>query len=197
MNKQTGMTLIELVIALAITAIIGMMSASILDIMIRNNQQITLKTESLANLQHSLLVIQNDLDQVALRQTSSDDDQNKSDLITSAQSSIPGLLIEFTRFRTIASLTQPFEKLERVRYTMNGDSLIRFSSPVALPASEDQWYKQTLLTNVQSAQIFYLSDSWSEELPEQSTLPLSAFRVTINSKKWQSLELISMISTGI
>lgn len=197
MNKQAGMTLIELVIALAITAIIGMMSASILDIMIRNNQQITLKTENLANLQHSLLVIQNDLDQIALRPISSDVTQNRSDLITSTQSSIPGLLIEFTRFRTIASLTQPFEKLERVRYLINGDNLIRLSSPVAQPALEDQWYIQTLFTEVQSTHIFYLLDNWTEELPEQSNVPLSAFRVVISSKKWQSLELVSMISAGI
>lgn len=192
--QQAGMTLIELVIAMAITAVIGLIGASMMDGMIKNNSQIQAKSDQLLRFQHSLQVIQNDLDQMVLRIGHSGIDQDTTALMTATQSPVPGLLLEFTRLRSIPSVTPPFEKLERVRYRLDQGSLVRYSSPVAQPATEDQWYKQTLFTDVISTRVYFLFSEWQEELPSQVPQPLRAIRLAIEDTTWQSFELISLLT---
>jgi len=199
-KQQAGMTLIELVIAVAITAIIGLISAQLLGAMIQNSQQITDHASELERLDRGLRVIQSDFDQLVVR--------GESSLVSAEDSSVPGLLIEFTRLheqpnaRGNASINN--DQLERVRYVLESNNLVRYSTPVGIPVDEDHWYQHTLFTRLSEVNLFFLYNEWSTRLTNVSnnaatntgTTPLGAIRFEAESDRWQHLELISMLRTG-
>ncbi|WP_370052614.1 type II secretion system protein J [Neptunomonas sp.] len=197
---QTGMTLIELVIAVAITAIIGLISAQLLGAMIQNSQQITDHASELERLDRGLRIIQSDFDQLVVR--------GENSLLTAEDSSVPGLLIEFTRLHeqplalhtTGPANSLNSDQLERVRYVLESNNLVRYSSPVGMPIDEDHWYQNTLFTRLSQARLYFLYEDWSEQLSDATkspgSTPLGAIRFEAESDRWQHLELVSMLRTG-
>lgn len=192
-QKQSGMTLIELVIAIAITAVVGLISANLLQAMTANNQQIAEHNEKLAYLQRSLRIIQADLDHISLPIRSNKLPEG-DDLVTARGSSEPGLLLEFTRFRSQPSQKPPYEKLERVRYQIIEDTLVRKTQPVGHPVNNSDWYSQTLFSNIRSAEFSFLFAEWLNEIPDASNSPLKAIQLAIDHEQWQELTLISLAS---
>lgn len=196
MTRQQGLTLIELVIAIAITALTGVLAASMLRAMTGNNAQIQAHNAALTKLQRDLTLIQSDLDQVALRTLPTATNQVPDSLASADTSSQPDLILAFTRYRSLPALTNASVRLERVRYLLQDQQLIRQSLPVALPANDDNWYSQTLLQQVNNVQVGYLFQNWHTQLPQSSSTPLRALRLKFQTDNWDELEIVSLTRQG-
>lgn len=181
------MTLIELVIAIAITALVGVIASQMLSGMITNNQQLETHTAELAKLQRALTIIQSDLDQIALSGR-----QISADITTAERTNIPGLILEFTRFRASPAAGVTADLLERVRYVIETDTLVRYSLPVAQPAQEDGWYRHQLLDTVNRVTPYFLAQRWSEQLTATDNIPLAALRLAFDTERWHTFEVVSM-----
>lgn len=194
-RKQHGLTLIELLIAIAITALIGIAAATLLRAMIDNQQQIDQHHQRLSHLQHSLQVMQADLDQIVLppgRPT-----LGPLGLVSSADSAEPGLLIEFIRSAAQATLHGPPEQLIRVRYRYSGTQLLRESQPISQPADPNNWQHQRLFDQLDNAQIAFFQGQWYPHQPDQlQAQPLTALRIDLQHRHWQQLQLVSLLPQG-
>lgn len=194
--KQRGLTLIELLIAMAVTVVIGIAGATMLNTMIRNQGQISERGQDLEQLQRSLQIMQSDLEQMVLHRDLGQHKLAPNDLITSGSSRVPGLLLEFTRLQSLPELEQPHFTQTRVRYLLEGDQLMRASSPVALPADDHNWFKQSLLAGISKVELGFYHERWSNQLTATPVYPLQAIRLRLESKRWQIIELVSQIPAG-
>lgn len=198
--RQRGFTLIELVIAIAITASIGVISAAMLDAMLRNSDQLTDVSEQQNQLERVLQTLRSDLEQMALRPAFKVDTQKRQfPKFALEQPDDPvDVLLSFTRHRLVPTNQGLHPQLIRVRYLLQNQQLIRESYPLAYPTSEANWQRQPLLDQVDSVDISWLLERWTNELPElrQDETPLQpkAIRLVINSRHWQQLPLVVAIA---
>lgn len=194
--KQYGLTLIELLIAMAVTVVIGIAGATMLNTMIHNQSQVAEHGQALGQLQRGLQIIQSDLEQMVLHRNLEQHTLAAGDLVTADQSRVPGLVLEFTRFQSIPQLHKPSLTQNRVRYLLEDNQLIRASSPVAHPADEHSWFKQRIFSDVDKIELGYFHERWSNQLISTPKRPLQAIRIRLHSNRWQTFELVSQIPAG-
>ena len=65
--KQSGFTLLEIMIAVSITAVIGVISATMLSGTMNNHAQVIRQEKKLLTLERALHIIRTDIEQIALR----------------------------------------------------------------------------------------------------------------------------------
>lgn len=194
--RQHGLTLIELLIAMAVTVVVGLIGANMLSSMILNQHQVSERGLELEQLQRALQVIQSDLEQMILHRDLEQHQLALNDLITVNRSNIPGLLLEFTRIQSMPKLEQPYFIYTRVRYLLIEKQLIRTSSPVAYPADDNNWSKESLISDISKVDLDYYYERWSSRLSLRPNIPLQAIRIRIESKRWHTIELVSQIPAG-
>jgi general secretion pathway protein J len=180
-QAESGMTLIELVIAIAITAAVGLISAQLLSTMMTNDQMISEHQANSLRLDRALRIIHSDLETLIPNQS----------ITTAADSGIPGLLLEFSHLDTRPTNSGDISSQERVRYLLDGTELIRYSSAVPAIVDEDHWSEVVLLNDVESVDIAYWQDDrWSDQISD--SLP-QGVRIKLLSSKWDTLELVSLL----
>ena len=173
--------MIELIIAIAITAVVGLISAQLLSTMIQNDQIIEDHQTASLRMDRALRIINSDLETLIPNR----------DLITAADRGIPGLLIEFSHLDTQPTNDGDISTQERVRYLLDGTRLIRYSSAVPATVDEDHWSETTLLDQVESVELaFWLDDRWQEEVSDNTP---EGVRFKIQSSLWDTLELITLL----
>lgn len=124
-TKSAGFTLIEVIIAMSIFAIVAILAYSGLHSVIMSKTNTEASLERLQELQMTMLTLSSDLQQLSNRQAH--DALGGTLHALSTQSS--ELLIEFTRsgWRNPANLQR--SSLQRVAYQLKDDSLIRIYWP--------------------------------------------------------------------
>ena len=193
-SKNTGFTLIELMVASAITAVIGIIAATMLPNMIENHAQVLKEEKALNKVERALQIIRSDIEQIIIRPSIFPFGEKGSLEITNQQllQGSENTLTFSTMFNTPTknSLTQ---QIQRVRYFVEGDKLIRESINSDFPAANQQWHRIVLLDEVESLNFQYLLKDWENTLLQAKTYP-KAILVTVNSIRWERLELIATIS---
>jgi len=194
-QKQCGFTLLELMVAISITAVIGLISATILSTMIDNNSQVQTQQKALAQLERALQIFRDDLEQMVMRpviKTIYSDESFVPD-VDQSQLISDGVSIEFSRYKRYPGAGQIQRRLGRVRYQLNGDQLVRESISVANPASNQSWQQLVLLQQVEQLQLEFLYDRWESHLLQGTKYP-RAVRVRIDTQRWPNLSLVASIS---
>jgi general secretion pathway protein J len=178
MKKSRGFTLIEILVALLIFAIMGVLAALSLHSIIRSHEQLKKSDHELLQLQITMTLLRRDISEVINRPIRNQDDEQEPAFLSQG-----GTRITFTR----TGLINPFNdsrqsNMQRVGYALKGNNLVRLTwgaldqSPKSVPES------QTLLSNVESLQWQFVADngstsqSWppsagSNMLAENSPLP--------------------------
>jgi general secretion pathway protein J len=169
-QSSQGFTLIEVIIAIAIFAIIATMVIGGLKAVLTANQITSVDADQLAQLQLAMLIMERDVEQMTDRPITDQNGQVQVAVIASPQ------YLEFTH----GGYSNPFglqnrSTLQRVAYTIQNGQLIRTTWPELDRAPTTQAINHVLLSNITSIQFqmmdnnqqFY--DSWPPPNSVQST----------------------------
>ncbi len=198
-GNNKGFTLLEVLLAVAIFAMISLASFSIFDGVLKSDAHSKLYSERLNQVQRAWLFIERDLLQLARRSMRIEGEaplsgfiHNDVELLSSSDQSIafvrqgwtnPGLLI-------------PRSDLQSVAYRLNDNNLERLhfnfvDSVVGEPPKE-----RVLIHGVTALSFeYYYSNDWQQELQEQQ-LPL-AIRVNITSEELGELHRQFLVSGDV
>ena len=121
-NQQQGFTLMELLLAMGISAMIAALAYAGINTSIGASEALEEEVQSLAAMQHAMTVIERDVRQIVLR--SSSDEVGNTEAIFAGGKFSPTLL-EFTRAGYSNALGLPRSELLRVNYTLKAGGLYR------------------------------------------------------------------------
>ena len=156
-HAQRAFTLIEILIALAVFAVIGVLASRILTGMVDVNEGTRMRGDSLFAAQRAMSLIERDVEQLAHRSV-----RDQLGDFLPAVSVGDGTLFEFTRRGWQNPLAEPRSELQRVAYVYRDRTLARLFWPVLDRAPDTQPVSQVLLTDVQAVE-FVAHDTGGDE----------------------------------
>lgn len=155
MKKSRGFTLIEILVALMIFAIMGVLAAMSLHTIIRTHAQLKKSDHALLQLQITMTLLRRDISEVINRKVrDSNDDQEPAFLAKGGSS------IVFTR----TGLFNPFNtsqqsNMQRVGYELRGNNLVRLTWDVLDQPPKAEPESQILLSNVKSMRWQFIAEN--------------------------------------
>ena len=159
-TRQHGFTLLELLVALAIFALVSVMAygglATVLD------QQFATEeiAEQLARLQKTYLVLQRDFEQVVPRPVRDEYGETMAPLLSGTQ-------LQFTRGGWSNPAGHPRSSLRRVGYRLEDQSLVRYAWLVLDRAQNSEPLEQPLLDGVTEMRTRFIDEGgeWQDSWP--------------------------------
>jgi len=187
-----GFTLLELLVALAIFALLSVMAYAGLSTVLTTNQVLESNMERLTEIQRSVTFLSRDIRQTvnrAIRDTYGD---NKQPLIGASEFDTLGTpVIELTRTGYANPLGTKRSFLQRVAYRIEEETLYRNSWRVLDQAQDSQADALAICHAVEALQLRYLDreNNWHEQWPpidpeyQGAVLP-KAVEVTLTLTDW-------------
>ncbi len=157
--RTRGFTLVEILIVFAVFAVIGVVTARILNQTIEHQALLKTRAERLGEVQRAMQFIQRDLLQLARRSIRDELGSTLPAIIIDADG-----LLEFTRLGWRNPLAGPRSDLQRVAYRRNGDTMLRNYWDVLDRVADSEPHEQELLTGVTRLE-FIAIDARGEEYP--------------------------------
>ena len=161
MPRSRGFTLLELMVAIAIFAVLGLMSSQMLNNMIRHHGIIDTRGERLIGLQRAMTIMQRDLSQIWSRSVRDEYGENLLGSVTVGKDRP----IEFTRIGWRNPLGHQRSELQRVAYEHRENTLYRYYWNVLDRAIDSEPLEQVMLEDVLSVEFEPLDgngDSWPQ-----------------------------------
>lgn len=187
-RNARGFTLIEIVIALAIFALMSTMAYSTLSFVVNNKSSIEESAERLSDLQTAFVFMGRDLDQVVARPVR-DEFGDRVDAFVGEGGELAQLEVSRLGWRNPAQRLR--SHVQRVAYRLEEEALVRFSWSVLDRAGGEEPLKQVLLEKVETFEMRFLDkenawhDVWPEErfdeTPTDTEIP-RAIEVTVDYK---------------
>jgi general secretion pathway protein J len=201
-KNQQGFTLLELLVALAIFAVIAVMAYSGLDTVLTARSQTEQHATQLAHLQKAITWLGRDIEQYIERPIRDQYGDNQLSLQgTNSQ-------IELTRAGWRNPAQQQRSSLQRVAYHLENQTLSRSYWWVLDRAQDTHPIQINLLNNVVNLQLRYLDKSlrWHEQWPPSdfsttntNTLPIipKAIEVTLTVNEWGRITRLFRVTGGL
>ncbi len=163
--QNRGFTLLEVLIAIVITALIGLGSWQLLNSAIRTNELTQKRLDAFKELQRAMLFIKRDLRQLAAR-ASRDEYGDYQPALSTRNQFYP---LEFTRTGWRNPLQEQRSDLQRVAYELDGTDLRRYYWTVLDRAHDSAPRSRNLLSNVEEISFRFMNDSggWSGTWPPE------------------------------
>jgi general secretion pathway protein J len=173
LSHQRGFTLIEVLLAMALTALIGVLAYQGLSSSIAAMESQEAEVTRITDLQTAWRVIGNDLQQAAYREITDEDEETMESFLAGTDDK--EILMEFTRSGWANPLDQRRSDLQRVRYVFENRQLWRIHWLTLDRLKEPEPVKLLLLDNVESvnAQFFAAKKNtreggqWIDHWPEK------------------------------
>lgn len=204
-HQTAGFTLIEVLLAMAITAFIAMLSYSALSASIASSEVHGRKAQQLADVQLALSFLERDIRHAVSRGIR---DEYGDQQPAMSGGAFEDFILQLTRRGWDNPSGARRGQLQRLRYQLEGESLWRESWPVLDRMSEDEGLQRALLIdNVTDLSLRFLAkstvsgsassliDGWSESwLVRNDSLPL-AIEIDITIKHFgQVKRIFSLVS---
>ena len=154
---ECAFTLLEVLVALAVFAAIGVMSSRILAGMVDVAETMHSRSDSFADLQRALFIVQRDVEQLVHRTV-----RDELGDMRAAASVGDGSLLEITRQGWQNPLAAARSELQRVSYVFEDGRLIRLFWDVLDRAPSSEPIVQTLLAEVREAEFVAYDDGGQE-----------------------------------
>lgn len=193
LKRQSGFTLLEILVALSIFTLVAMMMTTGLHTILASQSQLEAKTKRLAELQMALLLFSRDAEQIMDRP------------ITNAKGEVEQALVggvsdvAFTHGGVANPLSQrPQSSLQRTRYLLDQNQLLRESSEVLDQTAKTTYARRLLLREVDELELNYLDDhghfqnQWPPFNGNANHLP-HAIRITLILKNWGKISQLYLI----
>ena len=156
-NKTLGFTLVEILVALLVFAVVGLLSTRLLSQSINNQNNLQDRGQRLAEIHRAMRVLQRDIVQLSRRKIRDAQGEELPALIVSDQGAI-----EFSRVGWRNPLRQPRSEVQRVGYRWQDEKIIR-GYWLTLDRSYDaEPAYQTLLENVEAIEFFAVDQLGNE-----------------------------------
>ena len=182
--RANGFTLLELLVALAVFAMVSLMAYSGLRTVLQAKQQTEQRAERIQQLQSALLMLERDISQFVPRGIRDGYGDAQPAMNTA---DFGAIRLEFTHAGWRNPTGAVRSTLQRVGYGIEEESLMRFSWAVLDRAQDSEPYKVALLDRVREMRLRYLdqANEWHEQWPpagltqgEAMPMPL-ALEVTV------------------
>ena len=156
-NRHSGFTLIEILVALFIFAVVGLISAQLLGRTVNAYEVLDDRGQRLSQIHRAMLVVERDMLQFRNRP------------IRMAQGEpLPALMIgdegalSMTRGGWRNPLQRPRSELQRVGYRIQEEKLVRAYWPVLDRRGDEEPISQTLLEGVEDLEFFAIDQNGQE-----------------------------------
>ncbi|MEZ5435747.1 MAG: type II secretion system minor pseudopilin GspJ [Pseudomonadales bacterium] len=212
--SNKGFTLIEVMVAIAVFAVMTAGVYRVLSTMVDSQDRITAHVDALRELQRSLRFIAMDMNQLVMRDVRMPDDKRSPAL----ESDSGDYLLQFTRQGLRNPLLSTRSDLERVAYSLGsapydasnrqqkkrgkGKSLLRHTWGAVDRRSSAKENIQVLFDDVDDASLEFMNPKgdWKKEWPEKKsdgkeharTLPV-AIKLTLKTAKYGELEQVFQV----
>jgi len=215
-NKQQAFTLLEIIIAMAIAALIGVGAMSLLDNATRAHKNIQQQGERFNQIERAFLFLSNDMQQLAPRNFRDEFGDSKNNL--TSDDSIGKTHLSFTRLGRRNPAGLPRSNLEKLTYLVDDEPpgylkndpilksnwLKRISYAYPDGMSVDQGLARVLLDDVESLKAeFFDGEQWTDYWPVDNgqaintggavNLPV-AIKISLDLKDLGLVERIFIIS---
>ena len=203
-HRQAGFTLLELLIAITIFAIIVTFVYAGLDVVLDTKNQTDEHLDHLAKLQLGLNLMERDLEETVNRPIRNEYGDSQPALQTGGFS---GLILELTRGGFANPMKLPRSELQRVGYQLEDETLYRVTWPTLDRAQDSTPRRQKLFDGVKGMEIYYFDQSMERQTqwpPQQSgrqnqsdtDLP-KAVEIILELDKWGKLRRLFRVSESI
>ena len=165
-HPSSGFTLLEVLIAISVTALIGLGSWQLLNSAIRTYELGQENLEALSLLQRAQLSIERDFSQILPRAIRDE----FGDYQAALKDGEDFYTVELTRAGWRNPMQEKRSELQRVAYELNDGQLLRHHWKVLDRAQDSLPVTRRLLENVERFEVAYLneSDAWIDEWPPLS-----------------------------
>ena len=162
-KQSKGFTLLEVLVAISITALIGAASFWVLVEVIRSQEALEEHQSRLAKLQKAFYIMQQDIVQTAKRPIRDEYGDRQAAFVASLNNQI-----EFTRYGWLNPLEQTRSQLMRVQYLYEENQLVRKYWFELDRAQDSEPRKQVLLENIEEASFQLLNNQqeWVSSWPD-------------------------------
>lgn len=196
-----GFTLVELMVAVGILALLGAAAASLLGNTLNHQTQIRERGDALEALALSLTIMRRDLEQVSARQGRDSYGDHWESALQTYDSSDP-MRLEFTSHgRRQFPGSFAGSSLQRVRYRLEQGVLYREIAPVPEPVANTRWLAQRLMDDVEALTFeYYSDDQWLADWPslnQPGQLLPEAVAILLTTKRWGELRLLALTPSGV
>lgn len=198
-RPSKGFTLLEVLVAITIFAMLSLAAYQVLQGVIRSSEISKKHSESLTELQRAMLIIEQDFTQIVAR-VSRQEGIDDEDLYTLSvgddlfDSDDQG--IEFNRLGWANPLNLlPRSNILRVRYRLQDGELQRlyFLYPDTVNGQEPE--QQTLLTGIESLSFRFWNNDWQDTWESKTSLP-EGIEVTFTGESFSEIRRVFIISPG-
>jgi general secretion pathway protein J len=174
MRRSSGFTLVELMISLAIFALMVTLAYQSVDVLMDANRRVKEPQEAFQQLQRALMFVERDMHQLVPRKRNNGYGQQEAAILR-PKDDTAGVLLEFIRGGNpdvaweLRASGLMRSSLQRVRYVLEGNQLIRQSWNLVDYAENTEPVSLVLLDGVKSVQFrFKLARDadFTEDLPE-------------------------------
>lgn len=191
--KPNGFTLVEMLIALSIFALLSIAGVSLLSFSIDSRQRTAERLDSIASVARTRSLLSADLAQ-AVPRTWRDTNGLRRPAFAGGND---GTAIELVRSGWTNDGGAARSSLQRVSYRLEGDRLVRISSPMVDGAADNP--PAILLTGVKSLRMRFHAggvwrDDWQAEVAD--ALP-DAVEVTVASTTIEPLRQVFVVGPGL
>ncbi|MBD2858552.1 type II secretion system minor pseudopilin GspJ [Spongiibacter sp. KMU-158] len=190
---QRGFTLVELLIAVAIMALLGSLAGFMLNSSLNNKERIELHQQRLEELALALQIIRRDFEQLTPRiprdqqgdpfrariRAEQIGEHSEVEFVHGGRRILPGQILQ--------------SDLERVRYQWEDGSLVRYSAAVADPTTNTEWQRQLMLDDVSRFVVeFYYEKRWTSFWPPNTQISATqpdGVRVVMDVAQWPDITM--------
>ncbi len=165
---QTGFTLLELLVAITVTALIGVGIWQLLGLSLRSQEVLERQSDGLQELQRLMLFLDRDFQQVSsrmIRNEFGDRDYTLTNRNTLYK-------IELVRAGWRNPLNYKRSEMQRVAYAIDGETLLRLNWAVLDRAQDSEPRSMELMKGIETFSIQFLTpdNAWVDEWPPDSVL---------------------------
>ena len=185
-GRQSGFTLLELLVALAVFSVMAAMAYSGLNGLIQNRERLAQTSERLHELQLTMDTLRRDLAQTVVRPVRDELGDTRP-----AMAAFPGRFdLEFTRGGWPNPLARPRSHLQRVVYRFEGGELVRYGALVLDGGARTDARRRVMLSGLSSFNVRVLDSlgEWHSGWPVdgQPAMP-RAVRLEMELEDWGRL----------
>lgn len=190
-QRQKGFTLIEMMLAIAIFALLSLMATQILRSILQTHQRVDDKTQQMAQIQLALALMERDISQATVRPAADESRPNLVDFIVVKGTSDEIELVHRHWANPGAILAR--SSLERVKYRLRAGQLERLSFPTpGAPISQARIVP--VLHDVERFQLrFSQAGAWQNGWYASAVLP-QAIELTVELPKYGRLRRIILLA---